>query len=96
MRVLFALVILVLVIPSESKVLVQEDWISAIITMGFDTIEINIVGFSKLGKNIITSHGIYERLAGSKLGGFLQSCNKSVSWYLGYRTFLQENPDIFK
>ena len=26
----------------------------------------------------------------------LQSCNKSVSWYLGYRTFLEENPDIFK
>ena len=27
---------------------------------------------------------------------FLQSCNKSVSWYLGYRTFLKENPDILK
>ena len=25
-----------------------------------------------------------------------QSCNKSASWYLGYRTFLEENPDIFK
>ena len=25
-----------------------------------------------------------------------QSCNKAVSWYLGYRTFLKENPDIFK
>ena len=25
-----------------------------------------------------------------------QGCNKSVSWYLGYRTFLRENPDIFK
>ena len=21
---------------------------------------------------------------------------KAVSWYLGYRTFLEENPDIFK
>ena len=29
-------------------------------------------------------------------GTFFQSCNKSVSWYLGYRTFLEENPDIFK
>ena len=25
-----------------------------------------------------------------------QTCNKSVSWYLGYRTFLEENSDIFK
>ena len=24
-----------------------------------------------------------------------QSCKKAVSWYLGYRTFFAENPDIF-
>ena len=30
------------------------------------------------------------------LNGSIQSCNKSVSWYLGYRTFLEENTDIFK
>ena len=28
------------------------------------------------------------------LAGFL--CDKSVSWYLGYQTFLEENVDIFK
>ena len=25
-----------------------------------------------------------------------QSCKKAVSWYLGYQTILEENPDIFK
>ena len=25
-----------------------------------------------------------------------QSCKKAVSWYLGYRTFFVENPDIFQ
>ena len=24
-----------------------------------------------------------------------QSCEKAVSWYLGYRTFFAENPEIF-
>ena len=26
----------------------------------------------------------------------IQSCKKSVSWYIGYQTFLEKNPDIFK
>ena len=30
----------------------------------------------------------------AKGGG--QSCKKAVSWYHGYRTFLEENSDIFK
>ena len=50
---------------------------------------------SKSGENLKQILG-KKQANRSNISWSTQRCNKSVFWYLGYRTFLEENPVIFK